>query len=500
MIFFIVCCAYEEFGYVKRNSYMILSALIVSTCFLASIVYKYFSGSIEDVNMISYIVTFGIIVLSVLFSNKKLILSLLLFCEIIGSCAYDFKFSNSDKLIESSSIYNDIKIKTNDRSSIDTRAISNEEVFNNLNGISLFSSSINKEQANMWYKLGLRGGGNYMTAFGHSPVVDILMNLRYTYNKEGKEYLDYVETSNSEDGYSAYKNKYNTSYAYVLPKEVLNWDYSGGNPFDNINSFVGYYFGEHSSNTYVYDLVSPDNIMVSSNCETERNDEKNFGVTFNNTTDEKSYVSFSCEAIKDNMSVNIKYGKINTCNIYVNDTLVYSDFRTSGDIVNVPYVESGDIVTVKIEAKKDISEGTMYVNFATFNEENFEKFAEDITSNGMDVTIKDNKVTGKVKYKEDSILFISLPYAEGWNLSVNGEDKEIISDLCMMTFNIEEDGTFTYTYKTPYVNIGFVVSLVSWILFVIYCTYQKRKSRLSVQRTTSTYVNPSSSVGGDSLL
>ena len=165
---------------------------------------------------------------------------------------------------------------------------------------------------------------------------------------------------------------------------------------------------------------------------------------------------------------------------YVNDEQRISDNKVNGDIINVFNLSPGDIVRVEIKVKSDVSSGTIYCNFATFNEENYTKFAEDITSNRIEVKTTSNSLYGEFEYKEDSIILFSIPYDEGWKLTINNDNSYIYDDICLITTSLNESGNFKLVYTPPLFYKSLLISLSSWgvYLIIILITYFLKKKNM----------------------
>lgn len=94
-------------------------------------------------------------------------------------------------------------------------------------------------------------------------------------------------------------------------------------------------------------------------------------------------------------------------------------------------------------------------------------------------TANDSQLTGTVSTEEDGLLFLPLPYEEGWTVSVDGEDAQLLrTDLGFISIPVTAgDHSFTLTYHQPWMRTGLFVSIFSFVLWVILIFIQKRKRR-----------------------
>ncbi len=87
---------------------------------------------------------------------------------------------------------------------------------------------------------------------------------------------------------------------------------------------------------------------------------------------------------------------------------------------------------------------------------------------------RDNRgFTAKVDLTNDKdrIIFFSVPYEKGWSATVNGKKVDISrANIGFMAVRAEGglDNTIRFTYKTPGLLIGAIISIISIILFLIY--------------------------------
>ena len=94
-------------------------------------------------------------------------------------------------------------------------------------------------------------------------------------------------------------------------------------------------------------------------------------------------------------------------------------------------------------------------------------------------TANDSQLTGTVSTEEDGLLFLPLPYEEGWTASVDGEAAKLLrTDLGFISIPVTAgDHNFTLTYHQPWMRVGFCVSIFSFVLWGILIIIQERKRR-----------------------
>lgn len=97
----------------------------------------------------------------------------------------------------------------------------------------------------------------------------------------------------------------------------------------------------------------------------------------------------------------------------------------------------------------------------------------------IDAPQTDSRLTGTVHADTKGIVMLAVPYENGWSVSLNGEEQEIIKgDYGFIAFEVDSgDYNLELKYDAPMFKAGMIISLVSCLLFVvIWIGTGKRKS------------------------
>ena len=91
------------------------------------------------------------------------------------------------------------------------------------------------------------------------------------------------------------------------------------------------------------------------------------------------------------------------------------------------------------------------------------------------VTYNNNIIEATLDTDKNGMLYISLPYYEGWNIYVDGIKTEKEKYLGGMGVNIQSGHhIIKMTYRTPYVLLGMIISITTLIYLVFfYIIYYK---------------------------
>ena len=81
------------------------------------------------------------------------------------------------------------------------------------------------------------------------------------------------------------------------------------------------------------------------------------------------------------------------------------------------------------------------------------------------------------KDKESYVLF-SIPYDKGWKAEINGKQTDIIKSGGFMAVKTEKgDSEIRFTYMTPGLILGCLISVAAWILWIILFVIDNRKRK-----------------------
>lgn len=86
---------------------------------------------------------------------------------------------------------------------------------------------------------------------------------------------------------------------------------------------------------------------------------------------------------------------------------------------------------------------------------------------------------------EDTLMFFSVPYENGWSATVNGEsvDVEKVS-VGFMAVRVKagQVNNIEFTYKTPGLNMGIIITAVSVLVFAAYMFFGRGKNKVQTPK------------------
>lgn len=171
--------------------------------------------------------------------------------------------------------------------------------------------------------------------------------------------------------------------------------------------------------------------------------------------------------------------------IYVNKKYVKFEKTETPTIVNLGYYENE-----QLEIKITKTESTNGFITPTVAKLDVAKYKQAVKGYNKDlVKLKDNKIKGKINLDEDKLLFIQIPYIEGWKAKVNGKDTKIVNtakgyigiELKKGINNVE------LVFYPKNLNIGIIASIIGLVLLVIIIIFKEKIMSLKQLQSTAYY-------------
>lgn len=195
---------------------------------------------------------------------------------------------------------------------------------------------------------------------------------------------------------------------------------------------------------------------------------------------------FVSEEGKTKMPGWVKLDSQNGFTIYENEYYIpygfyYDDYITEEDYYNCPestrhllllkamVLKSEDMVKYADTAKNTATYSDFDYNTASYFSDctKLQKNAcTDFSYDNIGFT-----ATAKVDGERDRLIFFSVPYEPGWSATVNGESAEIVKvNIGFMAVKVPagQESKIRFTYKTPGLAIGFVITLVATLIYLVY--------------------------------
>ncbi len=507
--FFIVYLAYKAFGEIERISYRSLLVVAAGLGLLLLMIQKQDYEWLGDFSCIW--LSFGFLALYVVLlhpiAKKKLavygksVLLVAVCAELFVSGLLDDVALDNDVVYSSRTSYvsymNKLQpvvdfVKDYDaenhqnvfyRMEKNSHRKTNDPMALGFYGISNSTSTLNSSVISLLAKLGYTSKSHWSKYLGGTPVSDSLLDIRYvirTDDYDGPFYRQ-IYADNDTELYG-YENPYALSLAYGVSEDVYNIlldDYD--TPFDFINDLASAMLGEEDFKVFRRIRVSD----VSY---------ENLEVTF--TTDHKKYTPVS-----ENRTSRLifKFAADSSDEIYCFFPSTWKrevEFSCNGQEMgtffgNESYCikalgsfEEGDEVICTMTLKDSnlyIRSGCDY--FFYLDPEAYARFTDALLPNCLNITdFYDTDIRGSVTLDDaHTTVFTSIPYDEGWQVTVDGETVPLQKTLgALLAFDCTP-GTheIRLRYMPKCYVVGLSVSCVSLVIFagVIALDYILRRRR-----------------------
>ncbi|MDD4371333.1 MAG: YfhO family protein [Anaerostipes sp.] len=93
------------------------------------------------------------------------------------------------------------------------------------------------------------------------------------------------------------------------------------------------------------------------------------------------------------------------------------------------------------------------------------------------IKYKDNHFSGNITVNKPKLLCITIPYGKGWSAKVDGKETKILKTNGMYMGVVLEKGNHKIQlhYETPGIRIGFIISMIGFILFGVVAWMQHKR-------------------------
>lgn len=366
----------------------------------------------------------------------------------------------------------------------------NDPSLHHYNGMSQFSSLAYGDTSKLIGNLGIAATGNSYRYYDPTPLIDAMFNIKYVMNK-GSEISDTRYKYLTDNGsVFLYENTQVLPLGFMVNEDIKTWDTENKSPFQVQNEFaflstdiedeifthieIDDFYYEHIEITsddkkgaYKYKLTDPEDLNKKPNVYTSIliDEEQHIFLYLDARNTKRVKMT---EGEKDLSERELSAGKslFDIGQVGKNgekETIDVNFSLTNKGIYEKTYRKSGDI---KIYAAK-------------FNKQVFDKVYNSLSLNTLNIeSFKDTKIIGSVNAEKSGVLFTSIPFDPGWEITVDGVKTNPIAignggliglDLSKGSHEI----IFKYTPKGFYV--GCIVSIVSLAAFFFYNNYLKNK-------------------------
>lgn len=328
--------------------------------------------------------------------------------------------------------------------------------------LSSYSSANNSQAIALLNSLGYSSVGEFSTRYAEPILaVDALLGVKYAIVEQAP--ARYVAISEPGDTASAvYENPYALNLGIAASKGIQNCTLEGENPFEMQNDMYSKILG-HNVELYT---------EINATKTADSQDAKQWSVTVPAGSIGYLYINKDANAGSYwPVALTIDQRTIN------NEAWRFdNNIRQIADASDAP---SPHTVSLEVaEGYIDMPQDNEPVFYA-LNLEVFEQIIDELkTSEFVPAVFEDGKVEGKYTAENDCNLLLSVPYDDGWSVTINGAAAELTpaADKGMSCLRVQK-GTnkIVMIYKTPGAFAGLAVSLATVAALVAAGLYANHK-------------------------
>ena len=346
----------------------------------------------------------------------------------------------------------------------------NDSMKFNYNGISQFSSVRNRSASTTLDKLGFKSSGtNLNLRYANNTIIaDSLFGISYNISETYPDKYGF-HPSYQKDNLTLYKNQFALPIAFAtqsLYKDVTFNDHTLDNQTQFLNQIAGL------NEEYFYPI----------NHHTDSGDNV---VNLNGTDTEDATISYSIE-VPDNSQVYLSMTKLN----FSNDKKKQVDIIVNGEkksfttdnaftFFNLGYAEHKQTFDIQVKFPGNAQVSFESPTFYRLDTKKYTEAIRKIKENPVEVSSYKNKVTVNYKVKNDTSIFFTIPYDQGWSAYQNGKKLQIQqAQTGFMKIDVSEgEGIITLSFIPKGFVTGASCSLIAIIVFIFYDFQRKKYSR-----------------------
>ena len=398
---------------------------------------------------------------------------------------------------------------------------SNENIWWKTNNLFIYNSRIPETLTDFNVEMGNSYGYArrvYILSNSNRAGLDFLYGVRYFLGSDAKKELDedsdnYVgygfEKAGEIDGVNVYKNKYDAGLGFVLDKAMLESDFR---QLDRLHkeqallqaavipdeqadkcggvTLVGPEDLDFDISELPYEIVSTDGITFEEGRITADKKDVSFTISLKDIPEGQLMISFD-DLLRDSpdgeesepYEINAWDGRVTKTVLNQHSRQGVSGLKNHD--LNMGNISGNDEITICLSREGTYTFDRFYVS--SMSNENYDKHASECMENALDVKEYDDKhVEASVDTDEEGILFLSIPAHDNWDVYVDGEKAEKISDLDITFMGVRVPAgrhEIALRYNNRFVRYGSIVSLAGVLILALILKRRKKSNRGSTDTT-----------------
>lgn len=360
----------------------------------------------------------------------------------------------------------------------------NDAALYHYNGFSQFSSLAPGGISEFIGNLGIAATGNSYRYYDPTPLIDAMFDLKYVMNKDGEIKNERYVFEKQFNNVWVYRNDRVLPLGFMVDLDIKNWQTEDSQPFDVQNNFVKQGAGIDKD---MFNPIKPDSINKTFMEVTEELDENSFKYSLTEPANliNEPTVTAKFTSDKDQyMYVYVDAGNAKRVKYQTNSANEDRELSAGKSLFDIGHVSAGEEITVtfaltnKGEFEKTYrKDGTVKIYAASYNDDVFREAYDKLNQNTYNITsFEDTHIEGRVNASEDGVMFTSIPYVDGWKVTVDGKsvDKVSIGNDGVIGVDIPKgEHTVVFRFKSKGLIPSVIISFIGILLAVIYTLIDK---------------------------
>lgn len=343
-----------------------------------------------------------------------------------------------------------------------------------IKGVTYYSSTMNTARYALFKNLGNRiYAQNVSTVYQPTPMQDMMFGMKYHYMRLGEK-LPYGKLIEKTETVSVYESPYALPVAYAVSpaiKQFMTVSVEEPTVYEGIalqTKFVSLATG--LDRDVAVEAVSSQPILQNARLDgnilsvRDTDSEASYSVEFYAQCDGYFYIDFDFVTGMYTAFVNGAGKRTGVC--------------SSDPLLSMGYVKKGDSISVTVTVK---GYQAVFADMSGWiiDEKALDAAHETLSAGGLHVErASETRIIGTIAVSEDSVLYSSIPYENGWSVYIDGEKQKtydlgaglLACDIAVGTHTVE------YRYLAPGLVMGILLTLSSVaILACLWLTTAKRR-------------------------
>ncbi len=339
----------------------------------------------------------------------------------------------------------------------------NEGLALGYNQLSSYSSANSPQAIALLNSLGYSSVGEFSTRYAEPILaVDALLGVKYAIAEHTPAGYVATNTTKTDTSSAVYRNPYALSVGIAASGDIKDSELNGDNPFEKQNDLYSKILGRDAE---LYTKIEATSTQDSQSAK-QRNVTVPAGsigyLYINKDANAGSYWPVALTI--DQRTIQNEAWRFD------------NNIRQIADASDNP--SSHTITMVPAEGYTDMPQDDEPVFYA-LNLDTFERIIDELKASEFVPTVfEDGNIEGEYTAEKDGSLLLSVPYDEGWSVTVNGSAAELTpaADKGLSCLNVRK-GTnkIVMTYKTPGTSAGLAISLATAVALVAAGLYARHK-------------------------